>query len=62
MGSRTSSDARCAFVNAIPVFIASQTIGLVDSKEHGLPIIAMIKSQVGATILHRKQPVYLLIE
>jgi myo-inositol-1-phosphate synthase len=47
-------DAGCAFINAIPVFIASQDYWVGRFKEHGLPIIGDdIKSQVGATILHR---------
>ena len=47
-------EAGCAFVNAIPVFIASSEYWAGRFKEHGLPIIGDdIKSQVGATILHR---------
>jgi myo-inositol-1-phosphate synthase len=47
-------DAGCAFVNGIPVFIASQPYWESRFKEHGLPMIGDdIKSQVGATILHR---------
>jgi myo-inositol-1-phosphate synthase len=47
-------EAGCAFVNAIPVFIASQEYWGKRFKEHGLPVIGDdIKSQVGATILHR---------
>jgi myo-inositol-1-phosphate synthase len=47
-------DAGCAFINAIPVFIASQDYWIGRFKEHGLPIIGDdIKSQVGATIVHR---------
>jgi myo-inositol-1-phosphate synthase len=47
-------DAGCAFVNAIPVFIASSEYWGKRFKERGLPIIGDdIKSQVGATILHR---------
>ncbi len=47
-------DAGCAFVNAIPVFIASSEYWGNRFKERGLPIIGDdIKSQVGATILHR---------
>ncbi len=47
-------DAGCAFVNAIPVFIASSEYWARRFKERGLPIIGDdIKSQVGATILHR---------
>ena len=47
-------DAGCAFVNGIPVFIASQDYWIGRFKERGLPIIGDdIKSQYGATILHR---------
>jgi myo-inositol-1-phosphate synthase len=47
-------DAGCAFVNGIPVFIASQDYWAGRFQERGLPIIGDdIKSQVGATILHR---------
>lgn len=47
-------DAGCAFVNGIPVFIASQQYWQQRFREHNLPIIGDdVKSQVGATILHR---------
>jgi myo-inositol-1-phosphate synthase len=47
-------DAGCAFVNAIPVFIASQPYWQKRFEERGLPVIGDdIKSQVGATITHR---------
>jgi myo-inositol-1-phosphate synthase len=47
-------EAGCAFVNAIPVFISSQDYWAKRFREHGLPIIGDdIKSQVGATIVHR---------
>lgn len=47
-------DAGCAFVNGIPVFIASSEYWSKRFRERGLPIIGDdIKSQVGATILHR---------
>ncbi|MFO7622948.1 MAG: inositol-3-phosphate synthase [Anaerolineales bacterium] len=47
-------EAGCAFVNAIPVFIASQEYWAKRFRERGLPVIGDdIKSQVGATILHR---------
>jgi len=47
-------DAGCGFVNGIPVFIASQDYWATRFRERGLPIIGDdIKSQVGATILHR---------
>lgn len=47
-------EAGCAFVNCIPVFIASQEYWRKRFEERGLPIIGDdIKSQVGATITHR---------
>jgi myo-inositol-1-phosphate synthase len=47
-------EAGCGFVNAIPVFIASSDYWSKRFIEQGLPIIGDdIKSQVGATILHR---------
>src|SRR5512136_2528971 len=47
-------EAGCAFVNCIPVFIASQPYWQKRFTEHGLPVIGDdIKSQVGATITHR---------
>ena len=46
--------AGCAFINCIPVFIASEDYWSNRFKERNLPIIGDdIKSQVGATILHR---------
>ncbi|HEY7168311.1 MAG TPA: inositol-3-phosphate synthase [Candidatus Binatia bacterium] len=47
-------EAGCAFVNCIPVFIASQPYWRKRFKDRGLPIIGDdIKSQFGATIAHR---------
>jgi myo-inositol-1-phosphate synthase len=47
-------EAGCAFVNCIPVFIASSEYWGKRFKDAGLPILGDdIKSQVGATILHR---------
>jgi myo-inositol-1-phosphate synthase len=47
-------EAKCAFVNCIPVFIASQDYWHRRFKTAGVPVIGDdIKSQVGATILHR---------
>ncbi|NDJ77987.1 MAG: inositol-3-phosphate synthase [Chloroflexi bacterium] len=47
-------NAGCAFVNAIPVFIAREPYWQKRFVQHGLPMIGDdIKSQVGATILHR---------
>jgi myo-inositol-1-phosphate synthase len=46
--------AGCAFVNCIPVFIASQPYWRKRFKQRGLPLIGDdIKSQLGATITHR---------
>ena len=47
-------EAGCAFVNGIPVFIASQRYWHNRFHQAGLPVMGDdIKSQVGATILHR---------
>jgi myo-inositol-1-phosphate synthase len=47
-------EAGCAFVNCIPVFIASNKDWARRFEERGLPIVGDdIKSQVGATIVHR---------
>ncbi|HUA41062.1 MAG TPA: inositol-3-phosphate synthase [Streptosporangiaceae bacterium] len=47
-------DAKVAFVNALPVFIASDPTWAAKFTEAGVPIIGDdIKSQVGATITHR---------
>ena len=47
-------DAGCGMVNAIPVFIASSPYWAKRFKEKNLPIIGDdVKSQLGATILHR---------
>jgi myo-inositol-1-phosphate synthase len=47
-------EAGCAFVNCIPVFIASEPYWQGRFLERGLPVIGDdIKSQVGATITHR---------
>ena len=46
--------AGCAFVNCIPVFIAREEYWRRRFEERGLPLVGDdIKSQVGATILHR---------
>jgi myo-inositol-1-phosphate synthase len=47
-------EAGCAFVNCIPVFIASDKDWRKRFESRGLPLIGDdIKSQVGATIVHR---------
>jgi myo-inositol-1-phosphate synthase len=47
-------DAGCAFVNGIPVFIATSPYWSKRFEQRGLPVIGDdIKSQVGATIVHR---------
>jgi len=62
VGSRNASrfyaqaalDAGCAFINCMPEFIASDQGWAKKFEERGLPIAGDdIKSQVGATILHR---------
>ncbi|MEU1395403.1 inositol-3-phosphate synthase [Micromonospora zamorensis] len=52
--AQASIDAGCAFVNALPVFIASNPEWAQKFTDAGLPIVGDdIKSQVGATIVHR---------
>ncbi len=52
--AQAAIDAGCAFVNAIPVFIASDPTWAKKFADAGVPIIGDdIKSQVGATIVHR---------
>ncbi|MDQ3485907.1 MAG: inositol-3-phosphate synthase [Actinomycetota bacterium] len=47
-------DAGVAFVNALPVFIASDPVWAQKFEDAGVPIVGDdIKSQVGATITHR---------
>ncbi|RMF89651.1 MAG: inositol-3-phosphate synthase, partial [Methanobacteriota archaeon] len=47
-------EAGCGFVNCIPVFIAREPRWQGIFEKHGLPIVGDdIKSQVGATIVHR---------
>jgi myo-inositol-1-phosphate synthase len=53
--AQAALDAGCGFVNAIPVFIASDPEWAQKFVDAGLPIIGDdIKSQVGATIVHRQ--------
>jgi myo-inositol-1-phosphate synthase len=52
--AQAAIDAGCAFVNALPVFIASNPEWAQKFTDAGLPIVGDdIKSQVGATIVHR---------
>ncbi|MDN4640510.1 inositol-3-phosphate synthase [Agreia sp. PsM10] len=52
--AQAALDAGVAFVNAIPVFIASDPEWAAKFVEAGLPIVGDdIKSQLGATITHR---------
>jgi myo-inositol-1-phosphate synthase len=52
--AQAAIDAGVAFVNAIPVFIASDPVWATKFADANLPIIGDdIKSQVGATIVHR---------
>ena len=47
-------EAKCGFVNCIPVFIAREAYWNKRFKKAGVPIVGDdIKSQVGATIVHR---------
>ncbi len=52
--AQAAIDAGVAFVNAIPVFIASDPVWAEKFTAAGVPIVGDdIKSQVGATIVHR---------
>jgi myo-inositol-1-phosphate synthase len=52
--AQAAIDAGCGFVNALPVFIASDPAWAKKFTDAGLPIVGDdIKSQVGATIVHR---------
>ncbi|WP_159618750.1 inositol-3-phosphate synthase [Ruania rhizosphaerae] len=52
--AQAALDAGVAFVNALPVFIASDPVWAAKFTEAGVPIVGDdIKSQVGATITHR---------
>jgi myo-inositol-1-phosphate synthase len=52
--AQAALDAGVAFVNAIPVFIASDPVWAAKFVDAGLPIVGDdIKSQLGATITHR---------
>ena len=52
--AQAAIDAGCAFVNCLPVFIASDPEWADKFRKAGLPIVGDdIKSQVGATITHR---------
>jgi myo-inositol-1-phosphate synthase len=52
--AQAAIDAGVAFVNAIPVFIASDPEWAAKFTEAGVPIVGDdIKSQVGSTIVHR---------
>jgi myo-inositol-1-phosphate synthase len=52
--AQAALDAKVAFVNAIPVFIASDPTWAARFADAGVPIVGDdIKSQVGSTIVHR---------
>jgi myo-inositol-1-phosphate synthase len=52
--AQAALDAGCAFVNCIPEFIASDPAWGKKFEESGLPVAGDdVKSQLGATILHR---------
>jgi myo-inositol-1-phosphate synthase len=52
--AQAALDAGCAFINCVPVFIASDMKWRARFLAAGLPIVGDdVKSQVGATIVHR---------
>jgi myo-inositol-1-phosphate synthase len=52
--AQAALDAGCAFVNCVPVFIGSDREWAKRFADAGLPVVGDdIKSQVGATIIHR---------
>ncbi|MCS7215810.1 MAG: inositol-3-phosphate synthase [Thermodesulfovibrio sp.] len=52
--AQAALDAQVAFINCIPVFIASNSEWIKRFEERNIPIIGDdIKSQIGATIVHR---------
>lgn len=52
--AQAAIDAGCAFVNCMPEFIGSNPEESIKFEKAGLPVLGDdIKSQVGATILHR---------
>ncbi|GGL03634.1 hypothetical protein GCM10007382_24280 [Salinibacterium xinjiangense] len=52
--AQAALDAGVAFVNALPVFIASDPVWAAKFTDAGIPIVGDdIKSQLGATITHR---------
>jgi len=52
--AQAALDASCGFINCMPVFIASNNEWAEKFRQKGLPVLGDdIKSQVGATIVHR---------
>jgi len=52
--AQAALDAGCAFINCMPEFIASDSVWSRKFEDKGLPVAGDdIKSQLGATILHR---------
>lgn len=52
--ARAALEARCGFINCMPVFIASERSWARKFEERNLPVAGDdIKSQIGATIVHR---------
>jgi myo-inositol-1-phosphate synthase len=52
--AQVAVDTKCGFVNTMPVFIASNPEWESKFREAGVPVVGDdIKSQVGATIVHR---------
>ncbi|MEM0049286.1 MAG: inositol-3-phosphate synthase [Candidatus Bathyarchaeia archaeon] len=53
--AQAAIEAGCAFINCIPEFIASDKEWITKFEKAGLPVAGDdIKSQIGATILHRE--------
>jgi myo-inositol-1-phosphate synthase len=52
--AQAALDAGMAFINCMPVFIASDPSWAMKFQERGIPVVGDdIKSQIGATIVHR---------
>lgn len=52
--AQAALDAGCAFVNCMPVFIASDDAWIKKYQDKNLPLVGDdMKSQIGATIIHR---------
>lgn len=52
--AQAAIEAGCAFVNCIPVFVASEETWAARFEDAGCPVVGDdVKSQIGATIVHR---------